>query len=233
MKKVSALSAALVAVAMAPAPAVAAVLIGAKTITISRLDPNSYLQVGEVIATNSLGTNVALASNGAVASAPDSYQVANPLISAPVVKTTAEAAAFAIDGVNVAGYPNIYHSATAALTFLTVTLAAPSDLTSLTIYGRITDANDYMQSRDRYAVSIFDNVGTLIWSGNVNAYANAQSHGSNNVGDPNFDFATADLTTLAPAAVPEPASWAMMFAGFAAVGASLRRRKQNVRVTFA
>jgi hypothetical protein len=32
--------------------------------------------------------------------------------------------------------------------------------------------------------------------------------------------------------VPEPASWAMMIAGIAAVGFSLRRRSQNVRVAF-
>jgi hypothetical protein len=33
--------------------------------------------------------------------------------------------------------------------------------------------------------------------------------------------------------VPEPASWAMMIAGFAAVGFAMRRRRQTVRVSFA
>lgn len=37
---------------------------------------------------------------------------------------------------------------------------------------------------------------------------------------------------LAIAAVPEPATWAMMIAGVAAVGVAMRRRSQNVRVAF-
>jgi PEP-CTERM motif len=40
------------------------------------------------------------------------------------------------------------------------------------------------------------------------------------------------LTESAPA-VPEPATWAMMLAGFGLVGASLRRSKQTVRVKYA
>jgi len=40
------------------------------------------------------------------------------------------------------------------------------------------------------------------------------------------DFAIGDFyTTVAAGAVPEPAAWAMMIAGFGLVGASLRRRK--------
>lgn len=35
------------------------------------------------------------------------------------------------------------------------------------------------------------------------------------------------------AAVPEPATWAFMIFGFGAVGASMRRRKQNVKVSYA
>ncbi len=37
---------------------------------------------------------------------------------------------------------------------------------------------------------------------------------------------------FAVTAVPEPATWAMMIAGIAAVGVTLRRRSQNVRVAF-
>lgn len=45
---------------------------------------------------------------------------------------------------------------------------------------------------------------------------------------------TADLTfsaTITPAAVPEAATWAMMIAGFAAIGTSMRRRR--IAVSFA
>ena len=35
------------------------------------------------------------------------------------------------------------------------------------------------------------------------------------------------------AAVPEPASWALMIAGFGATGAAMRRRRERVRVSFA
>jgi hypothetical protein len=34
-------------------------------------------------------------------------------------------------------------------------------------------------------------------------------------------------------AVPEPATWAMMIGGFGMVGAAMRRRKAQVRVTYA
>jgi hypothetical protein len=37
---------------------------------------------------------------------------------------------------------------------------------------------------------------------------------------------------VAPAAVPEPANWTMMIAGFAAVGKMARRRRMPVRVAF-
>jgi PEP-CTERM motif len=46
----------------------------------------------------------------------------------------------------------------------------------------------------------------------------------------------AQSVTIAPlgiAAVPEPASWALMIAGFGVVGAGMRRRRGSVRVTYA
>jgi hypothetical protein len=39
--------------------------------------------------------------------------------------------------------------------------------------------------------------------------------------------------TLSYAAVPEPATWAMMIAGFGLTGAAMRRRKTRVAVTYA
>jgi Domain of unknown function (DUF4082)/PEP-CTERM motif len=44
---------------------------------------------------------------------------------------------------------------------------------------------------------------------------------------PNF------LSAAIPGAVPEPASWALMFGGFGLVGAAMRRRQRSVTVTYA
>jgi hypothetical protein len=50
----------------------------------------------------------------------------------------------------------------------------------------------------------------------------------------NLDFGTYTLTIANAAAVPEPATWGMMVAGFGMVGFGLRRRaKPSVRVTYA
>jgi len=50
-------------------------------------------------------------------------------------------------------------------------------------------------------------------------------------------FASAGETGAAPlaenAAVPEPSTWAMIIFGFGALGATMRRRKEQVRVRFA
>ncbi len=46
--------------------------------------------------------------------------------------------------------------------------------------------------------------------------------------DENWHGLTIGIAGLAPPAVPEPASWAMMIGGFALVGASLRARRQNL-----
>jgi hypothetical protein len=50
-----------------------------------------------------------------------------------------------------------------------------------------------------------------------------------NVGIDNIDFTVAN----GPAAVPEPASWALMIAGFGLVGSAMRRRKPSVSMRFA
>lgn len=49
-----------------------------------------------------------------------------------------------------------------------------------------------------------------------------------NVGIDNIDFSVAGI-----GAVPEPASWALMIAGFGLVGSAMRRRKPSVSVSFA
>ena len=219
MKKVSALSVAMVALAMSSAPASAAVLIGAKTIKITSAVSN-FLQVAEVIATQfSTGVDVALTANGGTASAVSSYQAAHGGVSTPV------AAALAINGVNVAGYPQAYVSNTAGPTeALTIRLAAPANLSGLTIYGRASATDFAYVARDVYNVSVFNAANSVIWSGTMSAYANYLAHGSNT----NFDFATQSF----PGSVPEPTGWMMMIAGFGLVGAVLRRRNQTVRVAY-
>jgi Bacterial pre-peptidase C-terminal domain/PEP-CTERM motif len=53
----------------------------------------------------------------------------------------------------------------------------------------------------------------------------------------NYDFMVTGLTPSLTAAVPEPASWAMMIAGFGLVGGALRsgraRPRERVKVSFA
>lgn len=41
-----------------------------------------------------------------------------------------------------------------------------------------------------------------------------------------------DNVAISASAVPEPATWAMMFAGFAGLGLSMRRRRSSMRVSF-
>ena len=111
----------------------------------------------------------------------------------------------AIDGNTGGGFytDTIFHPGTEAGGFLDVTFAAPTTLQSLKIWGR----TDCCTERDIYNVTIFGG-NTVLYSGTINA-----------VGQPGtvaFD---------APAAVPEPQSWALMIVGFGLVGASLRRRK--------
>jgi hypothetical protein len=57
---------------------------------------------------------------------------------------------------------------------------------------------------------------------------------ANGDGGGTFDFKSVSLGTVAaPPAVPEPATWGMMIAGFGVAGAALRRRKVASVVRFA
>lgn len=69
-------------------------------------------------------------------------------------------------------------------------------------------------------LGVFDAIG---WNLNLDVLAN-----------PTYDFTTAQVYQAYYAgAVPEPASWAMMIAGFGLAGAALRRRRRTVTVAFA
>ncbi len=190
LKQALAAAAAAALVCAAAGGASAATLIGAKTIHITN-HLNDYLQVAEVVA-NSSGVDVAASSNGGSASGEADWQSAHGGVST----APSNAIDGNTDGIYVDG--SIYHSVDGN-GFLDITLAAPSDLSSLLIYGR----TDCCKARDVYDVTVFNGGGTQIYS------------------------RTLDATSSSPVnAVPEPATWALMMLGVVGVGATLRSRRK-------
>ncbi len=184
----------LAALALSVASVSHASLIGAKTIHITSALPD-YIQISEVVATQAgTGTDVALASNGASAFGSSDYP-------------GSQGAGAAIDGVYPTDYPAIFHSAgSGSGEYLNVTLAAPSNLSSLTIYGR----DGCCSQRDDYTVTILNGSGGQLFTGNLNgSLANG-----------------AGTTVTFGGAVPEPASWALMLVGFGGLGAVSRSRRK-------
>lgn len=124
-------------------------LVGVKSIEIKNqiYMASQYLQVAEVAAFNTLSVNVALAANGATASAPDSWEAA----SSP---------AKAIDGSTAGNHPNIFHEG-GNLTHdtLTITLASIQELFSFQIWGR----TDCCSNRDLYDVTFKDALGNVLF----------------------------------------------------------------------
>jgi PEP-CTERM motif len=167
----------------------------------------TWLQVAEVsLYQAGTGINVARASNGGVATASSVYgpaalgQVGNYAV-----------ASFANDGSTNGDYGlagnGIYHSGSDdGSDWLRITLAAPTDISRLSINGR----TDCCSNRDVYSYSAF-NGSALVASGFLDA-------------DNGDNFAT---VSFASAAVPEPASWMMLLAGFGAVGFAMRTRKRR------
>ena len=180
----------------------AATVIDAKTIKLTTAG-GVVLQVGELVALDFLGTDVALASEGAVATANQVYSDAYGGQNTGPQN--------AIDGVmpfyrSYYDNPTFFHALNPA-GFLNVTLAAPKNLASLSIYGR----TDCCSERDIYNVEIFNSSNVSIFSGRLDA------RNSDHVATVTFDKPAGG--------VPEPASWALMIMGFGASGALLRRRR--------
>ncbi|MHA6723076.1 PEPxxWA-CTERM sorting domain-containing protein [Sphingomonas sp. RS2018] len=121
----------------------------------------------------------------------------------------------AVDGDTEGSFPNIYHGNMSSGDVLTVDLGGAFDVTRISIFGR-GGANDTCCGfRDNYTYTLFNGT-TQVGSGNLDARATR--------------FATASIT----AAVPEPATWAMMMLGFGAMAFALRRRaKVAATVRFA
>jgi hypothetical protein len=152
----------------------------------------TYIQIAEVIATQAgTGTDVALAANGGTATALNQYcGTCGP--------------GDAIDGVYPRSYydtPGIYTSAGTANDYLDIFLANPTNLASLTIYGR----EDCCQERDVFNVKILDSNSVVLYSGRIDTSAVDASGGGVTV---NFDVA----------ATPLPATWTMMLIGLAGLG---------------
>jgi hypothetical protein len=187
---------AIVAVAwMLMGSAHAAGISGVKTIQVENA-LGTWLQISELVAIQTgTGTNVALTSNGGVGSANSDWGNAGqqkPL-----------------DGVAPAAYPNIYHSGgTGAGFYYFLTLSAPYELDSLTIYGR----TDCCSERDAYNVTLKNSSGQTLFTGFADARNTSHS-------------ATLDLRQTA--AVPEPATLATFLTGLASLSFLAYRRKRQ------
>lgn len=163
--------------------------------------PDSYLQVGELLAFDFGNTDVALMGTPTGLTQYSATSQPNEAIDGVY-----PAAYDFGDGMGAAG---IYHSGgTSALEFLNISLGMPTTLKRLTIYGRL----DCCQYRDLYNVTIFGAERSVLYSGQLDARTKG--------------FATVTFDPPGGAAIPEPATWAMLLMGFGAIGALLRARRR-------
>jgi hypothetical protein len=118
---------------------------------------NDWLQVSEFVAwSNFTNSDLALTSAGASVTATDFY------LGNSSCNSNTSNASCAIDGVSFVDYPNIFHGDNVGgfNTILTVTLAAPSTIDWIEIFGR----NGCCTTRDVYDISFFDSAGNMLSS---------------------------------------------------------------------
>ncbi len=109
---------------------------------------SSYIQISEIVATQTgTGKDVALTTAGSTATALNNY-------------SGSDSTGFAIDGIYPSAYPQIYTSAGTIGDYLNITLANPTDLSSISIYGR----TDYQAGRDIYNLALLDTTGNTLFS---------------------------------------------------------------------
>ena len=111
---------------------------------------NDWIQVGELQAFAG-GTNVALQSNGGIASGNGSYSG----------QSTPDKAN---DGSTDGNYPNIYHAAYIGGAFLRIDFAQKADVTKIVLYGR----TDSYSNRNYLSYTLYDG-GTAVGTGILDA----------------------------------------------------------------
>jgi len=144
---------------------------------------NTWLQVAEVVANDMSANDVALASEGAIATAPDSWSV----ISGPEK---------AIDGITTGNYGagEIFHEGSDnSNDTLTITFASIQELSSIQVFGR-TDCCEY---RDVFRVTFFGEQQNELYSAIINSTVSGI--------DP--------VITLPNTQVPEPSTLAIFALG--------------------
>jgi hypothetical protein len=111
---------------------------------------------------------------------------------------------------------------------LTGPFSAAANVTSITLSG-IGDINFTSVMLDGIALMITNSGVTTSATTTAPIILTGSSHSLVVSGTGNGSYGGSIVVS---AAVPEPATWAMMIAGIAAVGMTMRRRAQNVRVAF-
>ena len=171
-------------------------LVGVKEIEIRSSLP-TWLQVSEVVATETgTGDDLALMSAGATATSLSNWTGSSPLN--------------AIDGIAPAPFPNISHSGgNGPLEFLLVTLDSPSELDSITLYGR----TDCCSGRDIFDLVLRDYNGSVLFQA-----SDLNATGSND------HLVTVYLPNTGNTPVPEPSTIGLMVTGLLGLGAWRRKR---------
>lgn len=103
-----------------------------------------------------------------------------------------------------------------------------SNVTGLSGYAS-ADQQFFASSTPNFTFAGLSFSGANLISYNLTNYPGNTNHITNSVYDPNGDGVPTpySLTSFSVTAVPEPATWAMMLAGFGMIGFGMRSRKRH------